>query len=163
MSEATADIAVERLSDGFDRWQELLDLILRSFAFMDGVIDPPSSALRLTTVTLAEKAANEFCLIALNGDRLVGCVFARERGDALYIGKLAVDPDEQGNGLGRRLITAAEDLAIRLRKPALELETRVELAGNHAFFRRLGFVEVARTSHAGYDQPTSITFRKRLV
>ncbi len=125
---------------------------------MDGVIDPPSSAHRLTPASLAEKTAKEFCFVARKGDRLVGCVFAGEHGDALYVGKLAVDPAEQGNGIGRRLIAAVEDLALRLRKPALELETRVELTGNPAFFRRMGFVEVGRTAHAGYDRPTSITF-----
>ncbi len=163
MSEALADIAVERLPEDFDRWQNLLDLILRSFASMDGVIDPPSSAHRLTPATLAEKAANEFCLVAWNGDRLAGCVFAAERGDALYVGKLAVDPGEQGQGLGRRLMDAAEEVALRLRKHALELETRVELTGNHNFFRHMGFVEIGRTAHAGYDRSTSITFRKRLA
>jgi GNAT superfamily N-acetyltransferase len=163
MSTAVADIAVERLPGGFDRWQELLDVILHSFAFMDGVIDPPSSAHRLTPALLAEKAANEFCHVVWNGNRLIGCVFARERGDALYISKLAVDPAEQNSGIGRRLIATVEDLALRLRKAALELETRVELTGNHAFFRRLGFIEVGRTAHAGYDRPTSITFRKRLA
>lgn len=163
MSEAVAERAVERLPDGFDRWPELLDLILRSFASMDGVIDPPSSAHRLTPVALAEKAANETCFVAWSGNRLAGCIFAREQGDMLYIGKLAVDPAKQGSGIGRRLIAASDELAHRLEKSALQLETRVELVGNHAFFRRLGFAEVARAAHAGYDRPTSITFRKRLA
>jgi GNAT superfamily N-acetyltransferase len=163
MRAAVADIAVERLPAGFDRWPQLLDLILRSFASMDGVIDPPSSALLLKPASLAERTAKEFCFVARKDGRLVGCVFAGDHGDALYIGKLAVDPAEQGKGIGRRLIAAVEDLALRLRKPALELETRVELTSNHAFFRRAGFVEVGRTAHAGYDRPTSITFRKRLA
>jgi GNAT superfamily N-acetyltransferase len=163
MSEAVANIAVGQLPEDFDRWQNLLDLILRSFAAMDGVIDPPSSAHRLTPATLAEKAAGEFCLVAWNGDHLAGCIFAAERGDALYVGKLTVDPGEQGRGLGRRLMDGVQDIALRLRKHALELETRVELTGNHAFFRHMGFVEAGRTAHAGYDRPTSITFRKRLA
>ena len=163
MTDAVVDIAIERLPAGFDRWPELLALILRSFAYMNGVIDPPSSALRLTPESLARKSANEVCFIALDGDRLAGCVFAAERPDALYIGKLAVDPAEQGKGIGRRLINAVEDLAHRLPKRALELETRIELTGNHATFRRMGFVEIARTAHPGFDRPTSITFRKRLA
>ncbi len=161
MSQAD-DIAVEPLAPGFDRWPELLDLILRAFAPMDGVIDPPSSAHRLTPASLAEKAAREFCFVASSDGRLLGCVFAAERADALYVGKLAVDPAAHGAGIGRRLMSAVEALARRLDKPALELETRVELTGNHALFRRLGFEEVARTAHAGFDRPTSITFRKRL-
>lgn len=158
-----AGVSVELLPDDFDRWKELLDLILSSFAFMNGVIDPPSSALGLTPASLAAKAAGETCFVALADDRLVGCVFAAERADALYVGRLAVAPDAQGRGIGRRLMIAVERLARRLGKPALELEARVELAGNHAVFRHMGFVETAHTSHPGYGRPTSITFRKRLA
>jgi GNAT superfamily N-acetyltransferase len=163
MSTAVEEIAIERLPDDFDRWDDLLGLILSSFAFMDGVIDPPSSAHRLTPASLAGKAAKEFCFIAKSGGQLIGCVFAAERPDALYVGKLAVDPAEQGGGIGRRLMDATEELARRLKKSALELETRIELTGNHAAFRRLGFVEVGRIAHAGYDRPTSIRFQKRLA
>lgn len=163
MRAAIADITVERLPADFDRWKELLDLVLRSFASMDGVIDPPSSAHRLTPAALAEKAANELCFVVRKGKRLVGCVFVAERSNVLYIGKLAVDPNEQGSGIGRQLIAAVEDHAVRIGRPVLELETRVELTGNHAFFSHMGFIEVARTAHAGYDRPTSITFRKHLA
>jgi GNAT superfamily N-acetyltransferase len=162
MNTAIAEAVIERLPADFDRWDDLLGLILSSFAFMNGVIDPPSSALRLTPASLSEKAAKEACFVALRDDRLVGCVFLAERADALYVGKLAVDPAEQGGGIGRRLMNAAEQLARRLNKPALELETRVELTSNHVAFMRMGFVETARTAHDGYDRLTSITFRKRL-
>ena len=50
----------------------------------------------------------------------------------------------------------------RLGKPLLELQTRVELNGNHAAFARLGFRETERTAHAGYERPTSLTMRKAL-
>ncbi len=41
-------IEIARTGEDFDRWQELVALIVSSFAYMDGVIDPPSSAHRLT-------------------------------------------------------------------------------------------------------------------
>ena len=47
-------------------------------------------------------------------------------------------------------------------KPMLELQTRIELTANQAAFRKLGFHETARTAHAGYDRPTSVTMRKVL-
>ena len=37
----------------------MLALVLGAFAYMDGVIDPPSSAHRLTPVSLAAKAEAE--------------------------------------------------------------------------------------------------------
>ena len=43
-----ADLAVDPIPAGFERWEELLAVIRESFAYMDGVIDPPSSAHRLT-------------------------------------------------------------------------------------------------------------------
>ncbi|TIQ57062.1 MAG: GNAT family N-acetyltransferase, partial [Mesorhizobium sp.] len=66
----------------------------------------------------------------------------------------------QGQGIARQLMQAVEDLARNRGKPAIELQTRIELNGNHAAFARLGFRETERTAHKGYDRPTSITMRK---
>ncbi len=158
----TADVTIGPLPADFDRWRELLDLILRSFAYMDGVIDPPSSAYRLTPDLLARKASRQACFVAAIGPKLAGCAFAEERDNLVYLSTLAVDPDSQGSGIGRGLIAAVEAHALKAGKPMLELQTRVELDANHATFRRLGFVEIGRTAHSGFDRPTSITFRKSL-
>ncbi|GAA2826660.1 acetyltransferase (GNAT) family protein [Aminobacter aminovorans] len=155
-----ADIA--RLAQDFDRWDELLGLIMRAFAYMDGVIDPPSSAHRLTPANLRDKAEDEVGFIATLDGRLVGCIFAADRDGLFYVGKLAVDDSVRGRGVGRALMLAAECHAIAAGKPVLELQTRIELAGNHATFAKMGFVEFERTAHDGFDRPTSITFRKVL-
>ncbi|PAQ08548.1 GNAT family N-acetyltransferase [Mesorhizobium temperatum] len=153
-------VSVEQLPADFDRWDEVLALIIRAFAAMDGVIAPPSSAHRLTVENLRDKARQETGFAALKDGRTVGCVFVLERADDFYIGKLAVEPDFQGQGIARQLMQAVEDLARNRGKPAIELQTRIELTGNHAAFARLGFRETERTAHKGYDRPTSITMRK---
>lgn len=158
----TGDVTIERIGAGFNRWAQLHELILKSFASMDGVIDPPSSALGLTLENLAEKAASEAGFVASRGERLVGCVFIAEKPDHFYLGKLAVAPDLQGTGIGKTLMQAAEAYAREHGKPVIELQTRVELTGNHAAFGRLGFRETGRTAHPGYDRPTSVTMRKVL-
>ena len=56
MTLVEADVAIEPIPAGFERWEELLAIIRESFAYMDGVIDPPSSAHRLTPETLRAKA-----------------------------------------------------------------------------------------------------------
>lgn len=157
-----ANLTVTRLPEDFSAWDELFDLIMRSFAYMDGVIDPPSSAHRLTPANLRDKASDEACFIATLDGRLAGCIFAAERPDAFYVGKLAVDDSLRGMGIGRALMQAAERHAMARGKATLELQTRIELAANHATFERMGFVEVERTAHHGYDRPTSITYRKTL-
>ena len=155
-------VFVTQIPPGFGNWDEVLSLIMRAFAYMDGVIDPPSSAHLLTAETLREKSRQETGFLALLNGRIVGCVFALERADDFYVGKLAVEPGMQGQGIGKRLMQAAEDLARSRGKSALVLQTRIELSANHAAFARLGFRESERTAHAGYDRPTSITMRKEL-
>ncbi|EPR11544.1 MULTISPECIES: GNAT family N-acetyltransferase [Agrobacterium] len=153
---------IVRIGEEFDRWQELLALIMSSFAYMDGVIDPPSSAHRLTLENLAEKARTEIAFVALNGDELLGCLFCRPEPACLYIGKLCVSPKAQGKGIGRMLVRQSEALARELALPALRLETRIELIANHARFAAWGFVKTAENAHAGYDHTTSIEMTKFL-
>lgn len=145
---------------GFSGWKALLGLILDSFAYMEGRIAPPSSALSLTPETLARRAGQEHLYLA--GDPLAGCAFFAEAPGALYIGKLAIAPGVQGKGLGRAFVSEAETLARRLGLPRLRLETRIELAGNHAAFARMGFSRTAETAHPGFDRTTSITMEKPL-
>ena len=155
-------ISIVLLAADFDRWDDLLALIRRAFAYMDGVIDPPSSAHLLTADSLGEKAKRETAFLAVENGRIVGCVFALERAEDFYVGKLAVDAACQGRGIGKLLIEAVEEHARLAGKHALELQVRIELAANHAAFARLGFRETERTAHEGYDRPTSITMRKAL-
>jgi GNAT superfamily N-acetyltransferase len=159
---APTQVSIALLPADFDRWNELLALILEAFAYMDGIIDPPSSAHRLTPENLAAKAGAETVFLATAGEELLGCVFVAEKPDHFYVGKLAVAPAAQGAGIGKRLLGAVEQFARESGKPILELQTRVELTGNQKAFGRLGFVEAARTAHEGFDRPTSITMRKVL-
>ncbi|HEU0223387.1 MAG TPA: GNAT family N-acetyltransferase [Paracoccaceae bacterium] len=132
-------------------WEALLALIRSAFAHMDGIVDPPSSVHRLTLADLRAAAAEP-----------LGCALCSVRAPILYLGKLAVRPDRQGRGIGRALVAAAEAEARARGLAALELQTRIELAANHAAFARLGFVGVGETAHPGYARPTSLTFRKPL-
>lgn len=145
--------------DPYD-WAALLQLIRGAFAGMEGRIDPPSSMHRLTPESIAEQARlHEVWAI---GTPPVACVFLTPRPQALYIGKLAVAADQRRKGLAATLIALAETRARSLGLPVLELETRVELTENHATFRALGFTEVGRSAHPGFDRPTSITFRREV-
>ncbi len=139
----------------------ILRLIQTEFAYMDGLIDPPSSMHRLTTDDLARQAAEgEVWAI---GTPPIACMVLTPKADCLYLGKLAVAATHRGQGLGRVMVNLACSRARALALPVVELQTRVELTGNQAAFRSLGFVEVARTAHPGYDRPTSITFQRTVV
>ncbi|MDQ6436170.1 GNAT family N-acetyltransferase [Mesorhizobium sp. LHD-90] len=156
-------VKVAPLQADFDDWDGLLALVRRAFSYMDGIIDPPSSAHQLTADSLRTKARTETIFLAHTDGRLAGCVALAECGDHFYLGKLAVEPDLQGKGIGRLLVEAAERFARVGGKPVIELQTRIELEGNQRTFARLGFLETGRTAHPGFDRPTSITMRRVLA
>jgi GNAT superfamily N-acetyltransferase len=156
---APSALAVRRASADFAHWETVQRLILEAFAAMAGRIDPPSSALRMTTQSMAQDAAEGALLLAELAGEIVGCVFVRPKDDALYIGKLAVRPDRHGRGIGKALVAAARAEARRRGLATLELKTRVELTENHAAFARMGFVKTGETAHPGFTRPTSITMR----
>lgn len=138
-------------------WPPILALLRGAFAFMDGRIDPPSSLRDLTPEALTQQAkVGQIWVIGAP----VACVFLTAKPGVMYVGKLAVAEGQRGQGLARQLIGQAEVRARELGLGALELQTRVELVENQAAFQAMGFREVGRTAHAGYDRPTSITYRR---
>ena len=155
-------LTVDHAPAHFCDWQGLLALLHAAFAYQEPRIDPPSSLHRLDEHSIARKARDERLFLAFDGDELVGCAFAKGQPHALYIGKVAVRPGRQGQGIGRRLLQVIEQHARHSGYPLLELETRVELTENHETFGAWGFVKTAEHAHAGYTRPTSITMQKAL-
>ena len=133
-------------------------LICGAFTYMDGLIDPPSSIKRFDLSVLRQHAAQRQ-LFAI-GQPPLAAMIMRPVGEMLYLGKIAVAEEMRGQGLARQLIMFAAAMAQDCDLKALTLQSRVELTDNHRAFRALGFVETGRTSHPGFEKPTSITFTK---
>jgi GNAT superfamily N-acetyltransferase len=150
-------LTVDQAPAHFCDWRELLALLHAAFAYQEPRIDPPSSLHRLDERSIAQKARDERLFLAFDGDELVGCAFAKTQPHAMYIGKMAVRPGRQGEGIGRRLLRVIEQHARQAGCALMELETRVELTENHQTFGAWGFVKTAEHAHAGYARPTSIT------
>ncbi|WP_254695719.1 N-acetyltransferase [Leisingera sp. NJS204] len=136
-------------------------LTRRSFAYIDGRIDQPSSMHRLT-VDLRKDLYLVGSKIRAARSLHAACIFLISKTDRLYLGKLAADPARHGSGRARQI----EDLAAkRVRDPglpALELLTRVELVENHRSFDRLGFFKTAEGAYPGCSRVTGITMRLAL-
>ena len=150
--------SVRALEPGDEALVTTLDLIKSSFAFMAGLIDPPSSVERLTLKKL--KTMAEVGRVLVIGKPVIACVVATPLPHALYLGKIAVDPSMRGQGLVRALIEECEALAEDLGKNCLELQVRIELVQNEKMFAKLGFIKVSDDCHLGYDRVTEITMQK---
>ncbi len=85
-------------------------------------------------------------LLAENAEgKLLGSIYYELRGERGYLGMLAVDPAEQGRGLARKIVEAAED---RLRSAGCDdveiivLNMRPDLL---PIYERFGFVQTGTT------------------
>ncbi|MCZ7438945.1 GNAT family N-acetyltransferase [Micromonospora sp. WMMC241] len=81
-------------------------------------------------------------LAARRGARLVGSVRARLDGDTAHVGRLSVAPDQQGAGVGGRLLTAVEQ-ACAGRVARFALFTGAQSADNLGLYARRGYRVVA--------------------
>lgn len=71
-------------------------------------------------------------------NRLVGSVRVHVDGDIAYVGRLAVAPDQQGRGIGGRLLRAVETVA-GARVSRFTLCTGADSAGSLRLYQRYGY------------------------
>jgi GNAT superfamily N-acetyltransferase len=86
-------------------------------------------------------ASGTFLVIDGDDGTVASCMYLEQRGDRLYLGMLAVSPTQQGRGIGRQMMTAAEGRASALGCRAIDIRIvnrRTELP---PFYRSLGFVD----------------------
>ena len=89
---------------------------------------------------------------------IVGVIELLARPDHLWIENVAIAPDRQGEGLGRRLLAHAEAEAARLGLVELRLLTNERYSRNIAMYEHYGYRETHREPHLGTDL---VHFRKR--
>lgn len=90
-------------------------------------------------------ADDTIILLCSSGPDLIGCVQLQKTDDGAYLGMFVVSPLEQGNGIGKKFMLAAEALVQELwgvRKMWMTVITvRSELI---AFYERRGYVRTGR-------------------
>lgn len=104
--------------------------------FLDGT--------RIDDERMAEMLKKGELLVGIAGSRLVACVYVENRGERGYFGMLSVDPAQQGKGLGRRMVLAAEEHCRAWGCRHLDimvLALRTELP---PFYEKLGYRETRR-------------------
>ena len=77
----------------------------------------------------------------------------------LLLDNIAVSPNRQGVGLGRRLLAFAETEALRRGYRAIRLYTHQTMVENQRLYTSIGYEETGRGTEAGYDR---VFMRKQL-
>ncbi len=112
----------------------------------------------MLTDQLAAVRTNEVWVL-VDDRRIVGVIESIARADHLWIDNVAIDPDRQGRGLGRRLLRHAEDRACAMGLDEIRLATNERFVANIAMYERNGYVETHREPVSGTDV---VHFRKPL-
>ncbi len=135
--------------------------IVAAFEEYRGRLEPPSAALDETPDSIRHELASDYGgALALLDGHAVGCVLFRPEGADLYFGRLSVLPTHRGRGIAAALVHAVETEAVRRGCPGVVLGVRIALPENQEVFTRLGYAEIARHAHTGYDAPIWIEMRK---
>ena len=122
--------------------------IAAAFEQYRGKLVPESGAFRETADGIAAELRKDAgAIIAERNGVVLGCVMTKL---------------EEGEGLAARLIKAVEDEARRRGLPGVRLGVRVVLTDNQRLFQSLGYREISREAHEGFDYMTSINMRKVL-
>ncbi|AKM44400.1 GNAT family N-acetyltransferase [Burkholderia contaminans] len=114
------------------------------------LIDGP----RITSVQLvtALRATDSVLLVAEIEGRIAGCIEVRKDGNTAYFGTLAVSPSMQDRGLGKALLSEAEQFAIRSWKIGtavmVVLSIRHELIN---FYLRRGYTRTGEPMRYPFD------------
>jgi ribosomal protein S18 acetylase RimI-like enzyme len=94
---------------------------------------------RLDADDLARHFQQGKFLLAEEDGNLAGCIYVTRHDDRAYFGLLSVDPSHQKNGVGRRLVSAAEEFARETGARFMDLKLihlRTELPG---IYEKLGY------------------------
>lgn len=140
----------------------LVNIIRAAFAEYQGLLNPPSGALKESVEEIRESMRTARYVLALVGKDAVGCVMYEERGEYLYLGRLAVLPPWRGRGIARALLDYVEGRADEMGITSVRLGVRVALSDLREMYERHGYRIIAYQSNEGHSEPTYVILQKVL-
>ena len=117
----------------------VLQILQAAFAEYAGILDPPSGVDTETVADVESALAEGGNLLAWEGATAVASARFRLHTAYLYVGRLAVLPDQRGRGIASAIMRAMETIARATGRPEVALGTRLRLPQNIALYHKLGY------------------------
>jgi ribosomal protein S18 acetylase RimI-like enzyme len=130
-----------------DDLEAVLLVIARADAAAGDAAPPPGAEGDRERVIELLAAGDDHNQVAETEGRVVGYANLHERGGTGHLSYLFVDPDWQGQGIGRRLMERALDEARRRGYRQATLATAVQNAAARRFYERTGWKDTGGRSH----------------
>jgi ribosomal protein S18 acetylase RimI-like enzyme len=108
----------------------------------------------------AARVSEDVVWVIEEGSTVAGVILLLARPGYLLLDNIAVAPDRQGSGLGRRLLAFAEAEAARRGYREIRLYTHETMTKNQRLYAAIGYEETGRATEAGYER---VFMRKRLA
>jgi GNAT superfamily N-acetyltransferase len=123
--------------------------------YVDKIGKPPGPMLDDYTTRVAEGSVR----VLEDARGLAGILVLLPQDGCLLLDNIAVAPERQGEGIGRRLLAAAESEALQRGFDELRLYTNAAMHENLVMYAKLGWEDYGRAKQSGYQR---VLFRKRL-
>ena len=124
--------------------------------YIDRIGKPPGPMLD----DYSEMIMQHYVQVLVDGTNIVGVLVLIRQTQSLLLDNVAVHPDYQGIGLGRQMMTFAEQEALRMGYKAVILYTNEHMTENLELYKTLGYLETERKTVQGYQR---IYMRKKLM
>ena len=100
----------------------------------------------------AARVSEDAVWVLQEGSAIAGILVLLSTPEYLLLDNIAIAPDRQGRGLGRRLLTFTESEALRRGYREIRLYTHQTMIENQRLYALIGYEETGRGSEAGYDR-----------
>jgi ribosomal protein S18 acetylase RimI-like enzyme len=135
----------------------IVDIVDRAYRhYIVRIGKPPGPMLDDYAARVSEDAV----WVLQDGPAIAGILVLLSAPEYLLLDNIAIAPERQGRGLGRRLLAFAEDEALRRGYREIRLYTHQTMVENQRLYASIGYEETGRGAEAGYDR---VFMRKQLI
>jgi ribosomal protein S18 acetylase RimI-like enzyme len=127
----------------------IVDIVDRAYRhYIARIGKPPGPMLDDYLARVSEDAV----WVLQDGPAIAGILVLLSAPEYLLLDNIAIAPERQGRGMGRRLLAFAESEALRRGYREIRLYTHQTMIENQRLYASIGYEETGRGSEAGYDR-----------